>query len=98
MRGNEVKEVEPETIAVMFVEHTKNGELAKRLQKAEDEMAKTAGFRIRVTEMDIGQLAAEEGATKHQSLTWQGLWQGEVCAMQPGHRKAGGLQKTKYIV
>ena len=33
MRGSEMKEVEPETIAVMFVEHTKNGELAKRLQK-----------------------------------------------------------------
>ena len=28
-----MKEVEPETIAVMFVEHTKNGELAKSLQK-----------------------------------------------------------------
>ena len=33
MRGSEMKEVEPETIAVMFVEHTKNGEMAKRLQK-----------------------------------------------------------------
>ena len=40
-------EVEPETIAVIFVEHTMNGELAKRLQKAQDEMAKTTGFRIR---------------------------------------------------
>jgi hypothetical protein len=56
LRGQGRIEVEPETIAVIFVEHTKNGELAKRLQKAEDEMAKTTGFRIRVTEMAGSQL------------------------------------------
>ena len=30
--------MEPDTVAVMFVEHTQNGELAKHLQTAEDEM------------------------------------------------------------
>ena len=41
---------------MIFVENTANGELAKRLQKVEDEMAKTTGFRIRVTEMAGSQL------------------------------------------
>ena len=54
--GDRMKKVEPETVAVMFVEHTGNGELAKRLQKAEDEMSKTTGFRIRITEMAGSQL------------------------------------------
>ena len=59
--GNRMREVEPDTIAVMFVEHTGNFELAKRLQKAEDEMSKTTGFRIRITEMAGSQLTPTPG-------------------------------------
>ena len=51
-----MKDIEPETVAVMFVEHTGNGELAKRLQKAEDDITKMTGFRIRRTEMAGSQL------------------------------------------
>ena len=56
LKGKGVKDAEPEKISVIFVEHTANGELAKRLQKVEDDMAKTTGFRIRVTEMAGSQL------------------------------------------
>ena len=56
LKGKGVKDAEPETISVIFVEPTSNGELVKILQKVEDEMAKTTGFRIRVTEMAGSQL------------------------------------------
>ena len=68
LRGKDIKEVEPETIAVIFVEHTMNGELAKRLQKAEDEMARTTGFRIRVTEM-AGSPVKGYGPTNSHTLS-----------------------------
>ena len=58
----------------MFVEHTVNGELAKRLQKAEDEMARMTGFRIRVTEMAGSQL--------RRILPNTNPWQGQDCLRQ----------------
>ena len=39
-----------ETVTVMFVNQTPNGELAKRLQKAENEISKFTGERVRICE------------------------------------------------
>jgi hypothetical protein len=72
--GTSASQMEPETIAVVFVEHTVNGELAKRLQKAEDEMARMTGFRIRVTEMAGSQL--------RRILPNTNPWQGQDCLRQ----------------
>ena len=41
---------DPPTISVMFVEQTAGGELAKRLQEAEDRLAGMTGYRVRMTE------------------------------------------------
>ena len=38
------------TISVMFVPHTKNGELAKKLREAEEEMGKQTGYKIKIVE------------------------------------------------
>ena len=38
------------TIGFMFVDQTMGGTLAKRLQEAEDRMAKVSGYRIRMVE------------------------------------------------
>ena len=79
LKGKGVKDIEPETISVIFVEYIANGELAKRLQKVEDEMTKTTGFRIRVTEMAGSQLRRILPNTN----PWQGLWEGQVCVLCP---------------
>ena len=47
---------EPPTITVMFVDQTVGGELAKRLQAAEDRMALMTGYRVRVSETSGSQL------------------------------------------
>ena len=44
------KSEELETVTVMFVSQTPNGELAKNLQKAENEIAKFTGERVRICE------------------------------------------------
>ena len=44
----------PPTISVLFVDQTKGGILAKRLQEAEDRLAAITGYRIRVTENSAG--------------------------------------------
>ena len=36
----------PKTVTVMFVPQTKKGELAKRLQMVEDDIAKVTGSRV----------------------------------------------------
>ena len=38
------------TVSVLFVEQTKGGELARRLQKAELELGEKTGYRIRIVE------------------------------------------------
>ena len=40
----------PKTVSVIFVSQTTKGELARRLQKAEDDIAKVTGSRVRVVE------------------------------------------------
>ena len=47
---------EPPTITVMFVDQTVGGELAKRLQAAEDRLALMTGYRVRVSETSGSQL------------------------------------------
>ena len=41
---------DPPTISVMFVEQTAGGELARRVQEAEDRLAGMTGYRVRMTE------------------------------------------------
>ena len=45
-----MKKAPPPTISVLFVDQTKGGILAKRLQEAKDLLAVLTGYRIRVTE------------------------------------------------
>ena len=47
---------DPPTIAVMFVDQTVGGVLAKRLQEVEDRLAEMTGYRVRITEMSGSQL------------------------------------------
>ena len=47
---------DPLTIAVMFVEQTVGGVLAKRLQEVEDRLAEMTGYRVKVVEMSGSQL------------------------------------------
>ena len=54
VKKNPKKEIE--TTAVMFVDHTVGGMLAKRLQKAEDAIAEWCGYRIRIVETSGTQL------------------------------------------
>ena len=48
---------QPETIGVMFVDQTPNGLLAKRLQEAEDRIARVTGYRIRIVELSGSHLS-----------------------------------------
>ena len=45
-----------ETVRVLFVDQTVLGELAKQLQKAENEIAEMVGYRVRVVESSGTQL------------------------------------------
>ena len=45
-----MKHKNPETISVMLVDITVNGERAKMSQKIEDETSKLTGYRIRITQ------------------------------------------------
>ena len=47
---------EPKTVTVLFVDQTVGGVLAKRLQMAEDRLAKVTGYRVRITETSGSQL------------------------------------------
>jgi hypothetical protein len=49
-RGKKRKGPPPPTRSVMFVDNTAGGELAKRLQAAEDELGEATGYRIRIAE------------------------------------------------
>ena len=61
----------PPTISVLFVDQTKGGILAKRLQEAEDRLAILTGYRIRVTESCGTQLS--------RILPNTNPWNGEDC-------------------
>ena len=87
LKGKGVKDIEPETISVIFVEHTANGELAKRLQKVEDEMAKTTGFRIRVTE--------NAGSQLRRILPNTNPWHGKDCGRDRCMSCAQGTDKLE---
>ena len=55
-KGKPAKPKEIETIAVMFVDQTVGGMLAKRLQMAEDAIAEMVGYRVRMVETSGTQL------------------------------------------
>ena len=65
------KSEELETVTVMFVSQTPNGELAKNLQKAENEIAKFTGERVRICERG--------GKTIRQILHKSNPWSGGPC-------------------
>ena len=54
--GAKKQKPEPDTLAVMFVEQTFGGELAKRLQVVEDRLARMTGYRVRISETSGSQL------------------------------------------
>ena len=58
-----------ETITVMFVDQTPGGVLAKRLQEAEDRIAKITGYRIRMVETSGTQL----GRMLPNTNPWSGM-------------------------
>ena len=49
-KKNKDKDSPPETVCVMFVYQTPFGELAKRLQKVENDIAKVSGKRVKIVE------------------------------------------------
>ena len=74
---------EPETVAVMFVDQTIGGELAKRLQSAEDRLAAMTGYRVRMSETSGSRLCRLLPNTN----PWSGLdCQRKTCytCNQPG--------------
>ena len=54
--GNNPISTEVPVIAVLFVDQTAGGELARRLQEAETRLGKMTGYRIRITETSGSQL------------------------------------------
>ena len=62
---------EIETVTVIFVSQTPNGELAKRLQKAENKIAKFTGERVRICERG--------GKTIREILHKSNPWSGGNC-------------------
>ena len=68
---NNAKE-EPETVTVMFVSQTFGGELAKRLQKEENKIAKMTNERVKVVERG--------GTTIKQILTKSNPWAAGFCS------------------
>ena len=65
------KSGEIETVTVMFVSQTPNGELARNLQKVENEIAKFTGERVRICERG--------GKTVRSILHKSNLWSGGPC-------------------
>ena len=66
-----IKKPDPPTISVLFVDQTKGGILAKRLQEAEHRLAGMTGYRVRVTESCGSKLC--------RVLPNTNPWQGEDC-------------------
>ena len=64
----------PKTVTVFFVPQTKKGELAKRLQKVEDDIAKVTGSRVRVVE--------RAGTTIRRILHRSNPWAGGNCGRE----------------
>ena len=63
-----------ETVAVMFVEQTAGGLLAKCLQKAEDKVAKMVGYTVRMVESSGTQLC--------RLLPCTNPWSGKHCGRE----------------
>ena len=62
------------TTSVLFVEQTKNGDLAKRLRGVEDRLAKITGYRVRVVERG--------GTQARHLLPYTNPWSDQVCGRQ----------------
>ena len=62
---------DPPTIATMFVDNTVNGELARRLQAAEDRLSRMTGYRIKMIETCGSQLCT--------LLPYTNPWSGSDC-------------------
>ena len=71
-RKQEVKSAE--TTSVLFVEQTRNGELARRLQEGEDRLAGITGFRVRIVEL--------AGTMLKRALPNTNPWAGGQCERQ----------------
>ena len=65
---------DPPTITTMFVDQTCNGELARRLQAAEDRLSRITGYRIKMTETCRSQLC--------RLLPCTNPWKGADCARE----------------
>ena len=65
------KSTEIETVTVMFVSQTPNGELAKKLQKVENEISRFTGERVRICERG--------GKTIREILHKSNPWSGGPC-------------------
>ena len=70
-KKSKLKSEEIETVTVMFVSQTPNGELAKRLQQAENKIAKFTGERVRICERG--------GKTIREILHKSNPWSGGPC-------------------
>ena len=70
-KKEKIKKNEPETVTVMFVPQTPHGELAKRLQKEEDKIAKMTKERIKIVE--------RSGTTIKQILHKSNPWASGHC-------------------
>ena len=82
--SQEGRKVQPKTISVLFVPRTENGELARRLRQAEEEMSAITGDKIKIVERAGRKL-------KSILLTanpWSGGWCGRVDCLACEHCEA----------
>ena len=67
------------TVSVLFVEQTKGGELARRLQKAELELGEKTGYRTRIVENAGAQLKRVFPSTNPWETSNKGLFKSRLC-------------------
>ena len=70
-QNKNIKEQAPEYKTVLFVEYTKNGELASQLRELTGRLAPTLGFRVKVVE--------RAGASMKSQFPTSNLWDGQKC-------------------
>ena len=85
-KTKEKPRLEPKTI--LFVEHTRNGELATRLREATRRLEKTLGFGIRIVE--------RAGAPLKNSFSVSNLWDSVKCGREDCAPCEQGAEKLKF--
>ena len=65
---------EQEYKTVMFVEYTRNGELASRLRELTSRLASTLGFKVKIVE--------RAGASIKSQFPTNNLWEGQKCGRE----------------